>query len=61
MMFMELNNRNYIGKRKNKVMKRAGVWNLVMGIVMLIVGVSAGVGSIIIGSILLRHKSDTTF
>jgi hypothetical protein len=41
-------------------MKRAGIWNLVMGIVILLVGVGVGVGSIVNGGILLKHKSEMT-
>jgi hypothetical protein len=48
-------------ERVYKSMKRIGAGNIVVGIVVLVVGVSAGIISIITGAKLLKNKSDITF
>ena len=42
-------------------MKNSGVGNIVVGVVILTVGIAAGVLSIISGSILLKYKKEITF
>lgn len=42
-------------------MKNGGVINIVVGIVILTAGITAGVLSIISGSVLLKHKNEITF
>lgn len=42
-------------------MKNGGIGNIVIGVIILTVGITAGVLSIISGSILLKHKKEITF
>lgn len=42
-------------------MKAVGVWNLVLGILMIVAGVAAGVFLIVSGGKLLKKKSDLLF
>ena len=42
-------------------MKSVGVWNLVMGILLIVSGVAAGVFMIVNGAKLLKKKSDLLF
>lgn len=42
-------------------MKSVGVWNLVLGILMIVSGIIAGVLLILNGSVLLKKKSDLMF
>jgi hypothetical protein len=42
-------------------MKSVGVWNLVLGILMIVSGIIAGILLILNGSILLKKKSDLIF
>lgn len=44
-----------------KTMKSVGVWNLVMGILLIVAGVLAGVFMILNGAKLLKKKSDLLF
>jgi hypothetical protein len=44
-----------------KTMKSVGVWNLVMGILLIIAGVLSGVFMILNGARLLKKKSDLIF
>lgn len=44
-----------------KSMKHAGAGNIVIGVLLLVVGVSVGIISIITGAKLLKAKSDITF
>ena len=44
-----------------KVMKASGAWNIAIGVVLIVVSVTAGVISIINGATLLKNKSDLTF
>lgn len=44
-----------------KTMKSVGVWNLVLGILMILVGLFAGIFMIVNGAILLKKKSDLLF
>lgn len=44
-----------------KIMRGAGVMNIVAGIVIITTGVTVGVMSIISGAILLKRKSDLEF
>jgi hypothetical protein len=50
-----------MGEKIYKTMKHCGVWNVALGIVVITVGVSVGVGTIINGCILLKRKSELTF
>lgn len=42
-------------------MKSVGVWNLVMGILLIIAGISGGVLMIVCGGKLLKKKSEILF
>jgi hypothetical protein len=42
-------------------MKSVGVWNLVMGILLIVAGIFAGVSLILNGAKLLKKKSDLLF
>lgn len=42
-------------------MKRSGAGNIVAGIIVLVVGVTVGVLSIVSGASLLKHKKEITF
>ena len=44
-----------------KSMKRVGAGNIVIGVLIMIVGISVGIVSIITGAKLLKAKSDITF
>ena len=44
-----------------KIMKRAGAFGIVLGVISICAGVSIGVLSIIIGARLLKSKSEITF
>lgn len=44
-----------------KTMKKAGAWNLVVGILLIIGGIAAGVTIIVNGAKVLSAKSDLTF
>jgi len=44
-----------------KTMKSVGVWNLVMGILLIVAGISAGIFMILNGAKLLKKKSDLLF
>ncbi len=48
-------------ERIYKSMKNVGAGNIVLGIIMIVVGVTVGIISIISGAKLLRDKSDITF
>ncbi len=50
-----------MGEKIYTTMKRCGVWNIALGIVMIVIGISVGVGSIINGCMLLKRKSEVTF
>lgn len=42
-------------------MKSVGVWNLVLGILMIVSGIVAGILLILNGTVLLKKKSDLIF
>ena len=44
-----------------KVMRTSGAWNIAIGIVLIVVSVTAGIISIVNGAALLKNKSDLTF
>jgi uncharacterized membrane protein len=44
-----------------KTMKSVGVWNLVLGIIMILLGMAAGTFLIVSGGKLLKKKSDLLF
>jgi len=44
-----------------KTMKSVGVWNLVLGIVLILSGAAAGIFLIVNGGKLLKKKSDLLF
>lgn len=44
-----------------QTMRHAGAWNLVMGVVILIMGITLGVMSIIYGGKLIKNKSEIIF
>ncbi|MGB4658526.1 MAG: hypothetical protein WBI07_05060 [Mobilitalea sp.] len=44
-----------------QTMRSAGVWNLVMGILLIVAGIVSGILLIINGATLLKKKSDLLF
>ncbi|HJA66758.1 hypothetical protein [Lachnoclostridium sp. An169] len=44
-----------------RAMKNSGTGNIVLGIIVLVIGITAGVISIVNGANLLRHKKEITF
>ena len=44
-----------------KTMKSVGVWNMVLGIVLIVAGLFAGIFMIVNGTRLLKKKSDLLF
>ena len=44
-----------------KTMNSVGIWNLVLGIVVVVVGALSGVAMIVNGARLLKRKSDVLF
>ncbi len=48
-------------ERIYKTMRGAGVINLVIGSVIIVCGVTAGVMAIVSGAVLLKRKSEITF
>ena len=44
-----------------KTMKNVGAWNIVLGIVLIVVGVAVGVMQIVHGGKLLHDKKEITF
>ena len=44
-----------------KTMRNAGAWNVALGIVMIVVGVTTGIVVIVNGANLLKKKSEITF
>jgi hypothetical protein len=44
-----------------KTMKSVGVWNLVIGILLIISGILTGIFMIVNGAVLLKKKSDLMF
>lgn len=50
-----------MGERAYKTMKRAGAYNIALGVLLLIFGIACGIVSIVHGARLLRRKSDILF
>ncbi len=48
-------------ERAYLAMKNSGAGNIAIGIILIVVGVTAGVLSIVSGANLLRHKREITF
>ncbi|MGN0494796.1 MAG: hypothetical protein ACI4GW_01075 [Lachnospiraceae bacterium] len=44
-----------------KTMKNVGAWNVVFGVILIVIGVTIGVMQIVHGGKLLTHKKDITF
>lgn len=44
-----------------KIMRHAGAWNIALGITIMVIGLGAGIISVINGGILLNRKNDITF
>lgn len=44
-----------------RIMRHAGAWNIAIGIIIMVVGLGAGILSVINGGILLSRKNDITF
>ena len=49
------------GEKIYKIMNSVGIWNLVLGIVVVVVGALAGAAMIVNGTRLLKKKSDLLF
>ena len=50
-----------MGEKIYKTMKGAGAWNIVLGIVLLVIGITSGVLMIVSGAKLLSDKSKILF
>lgn len=48
-------------ERVYKTMRNSGALNIVIGIVMTVIGLTAGIMTIVNGAILLKRKSEITF
>ncbi|WP_164473218.1 hypothetical protein [Clostridium sp. E02] len=48
-------------ERVYKTMRNSGALNIVVGIVMTVIGLTAGIMTIVNGAILLKRKSEITF
>ncbi len=48
-------------EKKFKVIQNSGIWNLVLGISVLLLGITSGVLMIVNGARLLKTKSDMLF
>ncbi len=48
-------------ERVYKTMRNAGALNIVVGIVVTVIGLTAGIMSIVNGAVLLKRKSEITF
>ncbi len=44
-----------------QTMKHAGTWNIVMGVLILVAGITIGIMSVIYGGKLLANKKEITF
>lgn len=44
-----------------KTMQRAGAGSIAMGIIVMVVGLTVGILSIVCGSVLLKNKNDLVF
>ncbi len=44
-----------------RTMKNSGTGSIILGIIILVIGITAGVISIVNGANLLRHKKEITF
>ena len=51
----------FMNEKVYKTMKKVGSWNIVFGIILIVLGVTIGVLQIIHGGKLLAHKKDITF
>lgn len=50
-----------MGERAYKTMKRAGAYSIVLGVLLVVFGITCGIVSIVSGARLLRRKSDILF
>jgi len=50
-----------VGEKIYKTMKSVGAWNIVLGIVLIVAGVTIGVLQVVGGAKLLRDKKEITF
>ena len=50
-----------MGERAYKAMKKAGAYNIILGVLLVVFGTACGIMSIISGARLLRRKSDIIF
>lgn len=50
-----------MGERAYKTMSKAGAWNIVFGVILIVMGLSIGVMQIINGGKLLSDKKELTF
>lgn len=50
-----------MGEKVYKTMRGTGAWNIVIGVVVMVVGVAAGVMLVISGAKLLKDKSKVLF
>ncbi len=50
-----------MGEKVYKTMRGTGAWNIVIGVVVMVIGVAAGVMLIVGGAKLLADKSKITF
>lgn len=50
-----------MGEKVYKTMKSVGAWNIVLGIIVIVIGVAVGVCQLINGGKLLKDKKEITF
>ncbi len=50
-----------MGEKVYDTMKSAGVWNIVLGIVLIVAGTALGVMNVITGARLIKGKKEVTF
>lgn len=48
-------------ERVYKTMRNAGALNIIVGIIVTVIGLAAGIMSIVNGAVLLKRKSEITF
>ena len=53
--------RNNMGEKIYKVMRNIGIGNVVLGIIILVVGITTGILAIVGGARLIKNKSEIIF
>lgn len=50
-----------MGEKVYQIMKSAGVWNIVLGIILIVAGAALGIMNIVTGARLLKNKRNIMF